>query len=209
MNPSADPTGTAGIAVTRLAWAPDSQSFAGACSGTLSVGLLDADRHVVVNHTAVRARSVAWGSPGLAVAEPGGGWWYVDQPTVASEALVYGAALGISLSDPVSYLEVSVLTIYALGADKKPDGGRCALWDSNFASPVTVLAAAERGGTLCTPITLQAGRDGFLLVLPAKGPGEQAQPLDIVVVHQDGSVSDAGSFPPGTTTASFAAELVG
>jgi hypothetical protein len=30
-----------------------------------------------------------------------------------------------------------------------------------------------------------------------------------VVVHRDGSTSDAGSFPPGTTTASFAADLVG
>ena len=209
MHPSPDATGAAGIAEARLAWAPNSQSFACACRGTLSVGALDTDDHVVVNHTAVRARSVAWGSPGLAVAEPQGGWWYVDQPTVASETLVYGEALGISTTEPVSYLEISVLTIYALGADRRPDGGHCTLWDSNFSYPVSVLTAAERGGTLCTPVTMQPGRGGFVLVLPAKGPARRSQPLDIVVVHRDGSTSDAGSFPPGTTTASFAADLVG
>ena len=209
MHPSPDATGAAGIAEARLAWAPNSQSFACACRGTLSVGALDTDGHVVVNHTAVRARSVAWGSPGLAVAEPQGGWWYVDQPTVASETLVYGEALGISSTEPVSYLEISVLTIYALGADRRPDGGHCTLWDSNFSYPVSVLTAAERGGTLCTPVTMQPGREGFVLVLPAKGPARRPQPLDIVVVHRDGSTSDAGSFPPGTTTASFAADLVG
>ncbi|MFL6180825.1 MAG: RNA polymerase sigma factor [Actinomycetes bacterium] len=209
MHPSPDATGAAGIAEARLAWAPNSQSFACACSGTLSVGLMDADGHVVVNHTAVRARSVAWGSPGLAVAEPQGGWWYVDQPTVDRDALVYGAALGISTTEPVSYLEISVLTIYALGADRRPDGGHCTLWDSSFSYPVSVLTAAERGGTLCTPVTMQAGRDGFVLVLPAKGPTQRSRSLDIVVVRRDGSTSDAGSFPPGTTTASFAADLVG
>jgi hypothetical protein len=208
MNPSADATGTAGIAESRLVWAPDSKSFACACSGTLSIGELNSDEKVTVTHTTVRARAVAWGSPGLAVAEPHGGWWYVDRPTVASEALVYSAALAISFSDPESYLEVSALTIYALGADRKPDGGHCTLWDADFSYPVSILPAAERGGTLCTPVALQAGRDGFLLVLPAKG-SQTAQPLDIVVVHDDGTSSDAGSFPPGTTAASFATDLVG
>jgi hypothetical protein len=207
--PSPDATGPAGIAQVQLAWAPDSQSFACVSNGKLSTAAVNPYGQVVLSHTAIRARSVAWGSPGLAVSAPHGGWHYVDQPTVGYEELVYGVALGISLSEPVSYLEISLLTIYALGADKKPDGGHCTLWDANFSYPVSVLTAAERGGTLCTPITVQAGREDFILVLPAKGPTSTAQPLDIVVVHRDGSISEAGSFPPGTTAASFAAGLVG
>ena len=209
LNPSPRATGVAGIAQPRLAWAPDSASFACACSGTLSLGLFDDDGLGAVNHTARMAHAVAWGPEGVAVADRRGGWSYTDQAAAETSPFIYSTGLAVTRTDPTMYLEVSPLTIYALGADSEPDGGHCTLWDADFTYPMAVLPMAERGGTLCTPMTVQAGRSGFVLVLPGVGSEADERPFDVVAIDRDGSNTVIGTVPRETTAASFAAELVG
>ena len=209
MNPTPVATAIAGIAQPRLAWAPDSRSFACACSGTLSIALFDDDGLGAVNHTAREARAVAWGVQGPAVADRKGGWSYTDLPAIDTSPFIYAPGLAIADADPTMYLEVSARTIYALGADDRPDGGHCTLWDADLSSPVEVLSVAERGGTLCTPMTLQPGRDGFVLVVASSGPDAERRPFDVVAVDREGKSEVISSVPRATTAASFAAELVG
>jgi DNA-directed RNA polymerase specialized sigma24 family protein len=209
MNPVEEATGTAGIAQPRLAWSPDSKAFACACSGTLSIGLMDGSRLGTVNHTARKAKAVVWGVDGLTVADAKGGWSYVDRPAADTAPFVYSAGLAITSDQPTMYLEVSAITLDALGADTKPDGGHCTLWDAQFSYPRSVLSVAERGGTLCTPMTVQAGRNGFLLVLPGAGSDADQRPFDVVEVNRQGSSKVITSVPREATAASFASELVG
>lgn len=209
MNPVPAASGIAGIAQPRLAWAPDSRSFACACSGTLSIALFDESGLGAVNHTAREARAVAWGVQGPAVADRRGGWTYTDLPAIDTSPFVYAVGFAITRNDPTMYLEVSARTIYALGADDKPDGGHCTLWDAEFSYPIAVLSVAERGGTLCTPMTMQPGREGFVLVLPASGSDADQRPFDVVVVNRDGTSVVMSTVPRETTAASFASELVG
>ena len=106
------------------------------------------------------------------------------------------------------YLTVDVTSIYALGADTDPDGGRCVRWDDAFTDPVPVTPAPDRDGELCNPVALQPGRSGVLL---AVRPTEPRAPLasDVIVVDTFGASTAIGTLPSGTTYASFAATLVG
>ena len=210
MQPSPNAVGVAGIARTRLAWAPDSKGFACACTGRLSVARLgNASFPLSVNRTKVRADAVAWGPSGLAVSDPDQGWVFLNLPLSVDGSFTRADAFAISNSDPVTYLTVSALTIYALGADQRPDGGQCALWDETFTTPKAVAPMSEREGLLCTPVTVQPAGDGFLMVMEPASERPRPAPLDILAVEPDGTTSLAGAFPRGTTTGSFAADLVG
>ncbi|HEX5017597.1 MAG TPA: hypothetical protein VFX15_08430, partial [Actinomycetes bacterium] len=66
---------------------------------------------------------------------------------------------------------------------------------------------SERNGRLCTPVAVQPAGDGFALVMSPRASATGA--LEILVVDARGITSSAGFFPDGTSTASFAADLVG
>jgi hypothetical protein len=115
----------------------------------------------------------------------------------------------MSLTTPTVYVSVGITSIYALGADTAPDGGRCIWWDEDFSTPVPVTPVPDRDGQLCTPVALQPGRSGVLLVVRPDRPRPQPLPLDVVTVDTFGASTVISSLPPGTTFASFAARLVG
>jgi hypothetical protein len=205
-------TGAAGIARTRVAWDPDSDGFACVCGRTLSIiGIteVDGEADIEVSHTPIKAESVAGGLPGLAVRQDDRGWWIVNRPSANTETLTHDAALAMTSFDRVLFFTVSPLTIYALGADTRPDGGRCTLWDSTFSEPTGVEPFPDQDGALCTPVTVQSGRGGIVLVVRPSDATARRSPLDIVLVNEVGGTSHAGEFPVGTTVASVAAQLVG
>ncbi len=210
VQPSA--TGAAGIARTRVVWDPDSDGFACVCGRTLSIiGIteVDGEADIEVSHTPIKAESVAGGLPGLAVRQDDRGWWIVNRPSANTETLTHDAALAMTSFDRVLFFTVSPLTIYALGADSRPDGGRCTLWDSTFSEPTGVEPFPDQDGALCTPVTVQSGRGGIVLVVRPSDATARRSPLDIVLVNEVGGTSHAGEFPVGTTVASVAAQLVG
>ena len=118
-------------------------------------------------------------------------------------------AAASSIDSPPVFLGVDVTSIYALGADTEPDGGRCVLWNADFTKPVEVTPVPERDGDLCTPLALQPGRTGVLLLLRPDRPRPQPLPLDVVAVAPSGASTVVATLPPGTSFASFAADLVG
>jgi hypothetical protein len=115
----------------------------------------------------------------------------------------------MSVTTPTVYLSVDVTSIYALGADTAPDGGRCVWWNEDFSTPIPVTPVSDRDGQLCTPVALQPGRSGILLVLRPDRPRPQPLPLDVVAVDGSGASTLIGALPPGTTYASFAATIAG
>ncbi len=149
------------------------------------------------------------GGVGLVVRQPNGDWLAVSAPSTSVRRMGNPDALAISADSPTIYVSVNVTSIYALGADTSPDGGRCVWWNEDFSTPVPVTPAPDRDGTLCTPITLQPGRSGVLLVIRPDRPRPQPLPLDVVTVDAFGASTVIGALPPGTTYASFAEQLVG
>ncbi|HEX5017247.1 MAG TPA: hypothetical protein VFX15_06645, partial [Actinomycetes bacterium] len=119
-------SGIAGISRANVAWAPDSAGFACACSKRLTVAQLEeSGTDTSVSRTEVRAKAVAWGQPGLAVDDPRHGWRFVNLPLSVDGSLIQAEAFVASYTDPPTFLTVSPLSIYALAADSKPDGGHC------------------------------------------------------------------------------------
>ncbi len=213
--PAAKPTalaqGAASIADTVLAWAPGGGAFACVCSGKLSVFNVEptAPRVVLADASSNKVTDVAWGADGLVVRQPNGQWLAVSAPSTAVQRMGSPDALGISLTTPTVYVSVGITSIYALGADASPDGGRCVWWNEDFSTPVQVTPAPDRDGPLCTPVALQPGRSGVLLVVRPVGPRPLPLPLDVVTVDTFGASTVIGTLPPGSTFASFAARIVG
>jgi hypothetical protein len=220
-NPLARSQGEAGIAETVLAWAPGVGAFACVCDGRLGVFDLDkvTPKARLKWETSEEFTDVAWAQEGLMGRLLSGGWVSQTRGGSAVSRLGDAAAVAASISAPAVYLSVGVTSIYALGADTSPDGGHCVLWDAEFAAPIEVTPVPDRDGRLCTPVALQPGRSGVLLVLkPDQGSSESAPsyeprpepvPLDVVSVDPEGQSTVIGTLPPGATTASFAANLVG
>ena len=156
----------------------------------------------------MRVTDVAWGGAGLIAHGVDGGW----VPVSTGEGYIPGLgnpdALAMSLSSSPIYLTVDVTSIYALGADTAPDGGRCVRWDDDFTDPVPVTPAPDRDGELCNPVALQPGRSGVLLAVRPTKP-RLPEPQDVIVVDTFGASTAIGTLPSGTTYASFAASLVG
>lgn len=209
--PIARPLGEVSIANTVLAWAPGGGAFACVCDGKLSVFDLQptAARVVEISAYSTRVTDVAWGVDGLVARKPNGEWMSVSAPSTPLQQVGSPAALAMSVTTPTAYLSVSVTAVYALGADTEPDGGRCVWWNEDFSTPVPVTPVPDRDGPLCTPVALQPGRSGILLVLRPDRPRPQPLPLDLVAVDREGASVVVGTLPPGTTFASFAARLVG
>jgi hypothetical protein len=191
-------------------------AFACVCQGRLSVYDLDklTPKARLKGTSTVRFTDVAWGQEGLLGRRLGGGWVSETRGGVSITRLGDAAAVAASISSPPVYLSVGITSIYALGADTNPDGGRCVLWDAGFTDPVEVIPVPDRDGRLCTPVALQPGRSGVLLVLKPDQPAsesssDQPLPLDVVTVGPDGQSTVIGTLPPGASTASFAANLVG
>ena len=213
--PDADPVarsqGVASIADSVLAWAPGGGAFACVCDGRLRV--FDLDKVTPVARakwtTAAKYTDVAWGLEGLVGRRLSGVWVSETQGGAPLGSLGAAEAVAVSIAAPARYLSVGVTSIYALGADTDPDGGRCVLWDAAFTTPVEVTPVPERDGPLCTPVSLQPGRSGVLLVLRPDRPRPQPLPLDVVVVDAEGASTVIGTLPPGTTFGSFAASVVG
>ncbi len=220
-NPAPQAVGRYSIADTVLAWAPGVGAFACVCDGRLSVFDLDkaTPKARLKWATDEKFTDVAWGLEGLLGRRLSGGWVSQTRGGTAVSGLGDAAAVAASKSVPAVYLSVGITSIYALGADTTPDGGRCVLWDARFTSPVEVTPVPERDGRLCTPVALQPGRSGVLLALkpdqaglesvPSYQPRPEPVPLDVVTVDSAGVSTVISTFPPGTTTASFAANLVG
>lgn len=207
-----DAMGPGRIARTRIAWDPRSEGFACVCGKTLStveVQLVDGAPTVNVNHTPLSTDAVAGGLPGLAVRNPGRGWWIVNRPSAVTDTLTNASALAMSSFNRVLYLTAEPTTIYALGADQSVDGGLCTLWDSTFSNPIAIEPLPEADGRLCTPMTMQGSRHGIALILRSNAPMTQTDPVPVVIVDADGTTHVVGAFPPRTTAASVAAALVG
>ena len=213
--PDADPVarsqGVESIANSVLAWAPGGGAFACVCDGRLRVFDLEptAPRAMATSTTSATFTDVAWGLEGLMGRRLSGSWVSQTRGGAAISRLGDAEAVAASIAPPAVYLSVGVTSIYALGADSDPDGGRCVLWDTDFARPVEVQPVPDRDGPLCTPVSLQPGRSGVLLVLRPARPRAQTLPLDVVSVDAKGASTVIGTLPPGTTFGSFAAELVG
>ena len=209
--PVARAQGEASIADTVLAWAPGGGAFACVCGGKLGVFDVQPTAGRVVQTTASQQQvtDVAWGGVGLVVRQPNGNWLAVSAPSTSVRRMGDPDAIAISADSPTIYVSVNVTSIYALGADTSPDGGRCVWWNEDFSTPVPVTPAPDRDGLLCTPITLQPGRSGVLLVIRPDRPRPQPLPLDVVTVDTFGASTVIGALPPGTTFASFAEQLVG
>ncbi|MCZ3389532.1 MAG: hypothetical protein LH645_10550 [Actinomycetia bacterium] len=203
--------GEASIADTVLAWAPGGGAFACVCSGKLSVFDVEptAPRVVLTDASPNKVTDVAWGADGLVVRKLNGQWLAVSAPSTSVQRMGSPDALAISLTTPTVYLSVGITSIYALGADTSPDGGRCIWWNEDFSVPVQVTPVPDRDGRLCTPVALQPGRSGVLLVVRPDRPRPQPLPLDVVTVDTFGASTVIGALPPGTTYASFAARTVG
>lgn len=209
--PTALAQGEASIADTVLAWAPGGGAFACVCSGKLSVFDVEptTPRVVLADASPNKVTDVAWGADGLVVRQSNGQWLAVSAPSTAVHRMGSPDALAISLTTPTVYVSVGITSIYALGADASPDGGRCVWWNEDFSTPVQVTPAPDRDGPLCTPVALQPGRSGVLLVVRPDPPHHQPLPLDVVTVDTFGASQVIGTLPPGTTFASFAARTVG
>lgn len=210
-DPAASPRGVASIANSVLAWAPGGGGFACVCNGRL--GVFDLDKVTPTARlkwsTEERFTDVAWGIEGLLGRQLSGGWVSETRGGVVLSGLGVADAVAASMRAPAFYLSVGVTSIYALGADTEPDGGRCVLWNADFSRPVEVQPVPDRDGPLCTAVSLQPGRSGVLLVLRPHQPRPDDLPLDVAVVDADGATTVIGSLPPGTTFGSFAANLVG
>jgi hypothetical protein len=156
------------------------------CSSKLSVFDLQptAPRVVLTDATSTKATDVAWGADGLVVRQTDGEWLAVSAPSTAVQRLGSPDALAISLTTPTVYVSVAITSLYALGADTSPDGGRCVWWNEDFSTPVPVTPVPDR-------------------------PRPQPLPLDVVTVDTFGASTVIASLPPGTTFASFAATLAG
>ena len=210
-DPVARSQGVASIADSVIAWAPGVGGFACVCDGRSRVYDLDKLTPMAREKWTTEApfTDVAWGIEGLMGRRLSGGWESQTRGGAAIDRLGDAEAVAASIVPPARYLSVGVTSIYALGADTDPDGGRCVLWDADFAQPVEVQPVPEREGPLCTPVSLQPGRSGVLLVLRAGRSGPEALPLDVVSVGAEGASTMIGTLPPGTTFGSFAANLVG
>ncbi|MEO8107150.1 MAG: hypothetical protein ABI720_07505, partial [Actinomycetes bacterium] len=210
-NPVARSQGVVSIANSVLAWAPGGGAFACVCGGGLRVFDLEptVPRARVTSERRGSFTDVAWGQQGLIARRASGGWVSLTRGGAPIEDLGGADAVAASITSPAVYLSVGVTSIYALGADTEPDGGRCVMWDADIAAPIEVRPVPERDGPLCTPVALQAGRSGVLLVLRPDRPRPQPLPLDVVSVDSAGASTVIGTLPPGTTFGSFAAKFVG
>jgi hypothetical protein len=162
-----------------------------------------------VNHTPVEADALVGGLPGLAVRDRGRGWWIINRPSATTQSISNADALAMTFYNRVLYLTADRTAIFALGSDRDFDGGRCTLWDSTFSNPIAIEPFRERDGGLCTPMTMQSSRDGFALILRSNTPMTESDPVEIVIVDPDATTHSVGAFPPRTTAASVAAQLVG
>ena len=193
-----------------LAWAPDSGAFACACDGSLTLVSLTDDGTVDVSPTSWPATDVAWGGVGVAAQAANGEWALIDSGgELRLDTLSFSDVLGMSATRPPQYLTATTGTIYSLAGDAKPDGARCVLWNEDIADPVPVTPMPDRDGVLCTPVVIQPGRSAFMLVIRSSLPRPQPSALDVVVVDTDGAAEPVSVLPPGTSAASFAADLVG
>ena len=200
------------ITRSRIAWDPRSDGFACVCGSTMTivaVDLQDGDVVTDVNHTPVEANALVGGLPGLAVRDRGRGWWIINRPSATTASISNADALAMTFYNRVLYLTADRTAIFALGSDRDFDGGRCTLWDSTFSNPVAIEPFRERDGGLCTPMTMQSSRDGFALILRSNTPMTESDPVEIVIVDPDATTHSVGAFPPRTTAASLAAQLVG
>jgi hypothetical protein len=213
--PDADPVarsaGAASVADSVLAWAPGGGAFACVCDGRLRV--FDLDKVTPTARTkwtsAGRFTDVVWGQEGLLGRRLSGSWVSETRGGASFGGLGTAEAVATSITAPAIYLTVGITSIYALGADTEPDGGRCVLWDADFTRPIEVRPVPDRDGPLCTPVSLQPGRSGVLLVLRPDRPRPQPLPPDVVSVDGQGVSTVIGTLPTGTTFGSFAATLVG
>ena len=207
-----DPVGAGGIPRPRIAWSRESDGFACVCGRTLSILTIEGDggdTKVRVNPTPITTDAIAGGLPGLAVRDLDRGWWIVNRPSAATDTISEADALAMTYYNRVLYLTAEASTIYALGSDRDVDGGRCTLWNSYFAEPIAIEPFPERDGWLCTPMTMQSGQDGIVLILKSNDSDPEEEPVDVVYVQQGGELTNLGQFPEGTTAASLAAQLVG
>ena len=207
-----DTVGPGRITRSRIAWDPRYDAFSCVCGRTLTlveVQLVEDSIDVTVNHTPITTDAVAGGLPGLAVHEGGRGWWIINRPSGTTATISNADALAMTFYNRVLYLTADRTAIFALGSDRGFDGGRCTLWDSTFSNPVAIEPFRERDGGLCTPMTMQSSRDGFALILRSNTPMTESEPVEIVIVDADATTHSVGAFPPRTTAASLAAQLVG
>jgi hypothetical protein len=190
-----------------LAWAPDSEAFACACAGSLTLVTMDG---MAVTPTSWPATDVAWGGVGVAAQASNGEWALIDAGgELRLDTISFSDVLAMSATRPPQYLTATTGTIYSLAGDAKPDGARCVLWDENVADPVPVTPIPDRDGPLCTPVLMQPGRSAFVMVIRSTLPRPQPPALDVIAVDVDGSSTRVGVLPPGTQAASFAGTLVG
>ena len=201
------------ITRSRIAWDPRSEGFACVCGRTLTIVDVDVDDdgevNANVNHTPITADAIVGGLPGLAVHDRDRGWWIINRPSAAADTITNAQALAMTFYNRVLYLTADPTAIYAIGSDRDFDGGRCTLWDSTFSNPIAIEPFRETDGGLCTPMTMQSSRDGFALILRSNTPMTESDPVEIVMVDPDATTHSVGAFPPRTTTASLAAQLVG
>ncbi|MCZ3387380.1 MAG: hypothetical protein LH630_10565 [Actinomycetia bacterium] len=209
--PVASAQGVASVADTNLAWAPGGGAFACVCRGRISVYDLEptAPRVTLLSASTIAVTDVAWGAEGLIARRTDGGWFSRSDGGSAVGRMGTADAAAASIISPPVYLSVGVTSTYALGADTAPDGGRCVLWDADFTLPVEITPVPDRDGDLCTPIALQPGRAGVLLTLSPDDQNPEPLPIDVVSVDASGASSVIATLPAGTTTASYAASLVG
>jgi hypothetical protein len=205
--------GPGGVALTRVAWSPESDGFACVCGRTLSIAKIHAnggDFTVSVDRTDIRADAVSGGLAGLAVRDPRRGWWIVNRPSAVRETLTHANALAMTYYNRVLFLTADAATFHSLGSDSDVDGGQCALWDAEFTDPIPIEPFPDRDAWLCTPMTMQSGRDGIVLVVKDFTRTERERgAVDAVYVRDGGGITELGRFPARTTAASIAAQLVG
>jgi hypothetical protein len=205
--------GPGGVALTRIAWSPESDGFTCVCGRTLSIATIhgaNGDVSVNVERSDIRADAVAGGLAGLAVRSPHQGWWIVNRPSGIRETLTNAYMLAMTYFHRVLFMTVDAKAIYSLGADRYLDGGRCTLWNAAFTDPIPIQPFEDSSGWLCTPITMQSGADGIVLILKDFTKSERDDgSVDAVYVRDAGTITELGQFPAHTTTASVAAQLVG
>ena len=166
-NPAAAPQGAYAIADTVLAWAPGGGAFACVCDRSVRVFDLEptTPRTRMMSSTEPGFTDVAWGAEGLLGRRADGEWVLRTGGGINVGQLGRTDGLAASISTPPVYLTVGITSIYALGADSSPDGGHCVLWTADLSTPTEIAPLPEEDGKLCTPVALQPGRSGVLLVL--------------------------------------------
>lgn len=204
----AQPPGDGWLQPQLVAWSPDSSSVACVCAAAADppeVWLLDVPDLVDGSaagrwNLPVEGWGLSWGQAGLAIKfdQRGAEWWHVSPGTLQAQ----GAPMWKRLADDVVALAFAEED-YRHFATADADSIR--VW-SGYGGAETWLLRGEHLAFLA------ALPGGFAVVTwPADAqPGEPpaASPLQVRVIDYFGRVSQLTRLPAGTSTASFAADLV-